>query len=296
MSECLVTKEWIEANKHLVTMKESKNYPGLFVIKYKNRVFYDNLWTPELQQCRGLVLDSEYNVVVRPFDKIFNYMENGTTFDRVDIVTYTRKVDGFMGAITYSEEYGHIYSTTGSLDSDYAKLVKKHLQRYEDYIKNPNLTMLFEICDVSDPHIIKEDEGAYLIGAVSKRGWHNTETSLDLIAEDGEFMRFKSSIGRFSDVVKLSKECKHEGYVVRLLNDHSKFLKLKSPYYLVSKFLARKNGNNLVTMLENVKETKKTVDEEYYPLLDYLATIKEQFTQQTEQERLTTIETFFQQH
>ena len=127
LSKCLVTKkEWLEANKSLVTMKESKNYPGLFVIKYKNKVFYDNLWTPELQQCRGLVLDAHYNVVVRPFDKIFNYMENGTTFDRDDVVTYTRKVNGFMGAMTYSEDHGYIYSTTGSLDSDFALLVKKH--------------------------------------------------------------------------------------------------------------------------------------------------------------------------
>ena len=52
--------------------------------------------------------------------------------------------------------------------------------------------------------------------------------------------RFKSDIGMFSDVVKLSKECKHEIYVVRLFENQSKFLKLKSPYYLVTKFLARK--------------------------------------------------------
>ena len=294
-AKLLITKEWIESNKHLVTMKESKNYPSLFVIKYKNKVFYDNLWTPELIQCRGLVLDKNYNVVVRPFDKIFNYMENGTTFDRDDVVTYTRKVNGFMGAMTYSEEYGHIYSTTGSLDSPYAALVKKHLQQYEQYHVNPNITLLFEICDPSDPHIIKEDEGAYLIGAVYKDGFHATEYDLDMTADTYGMNRFKTESGRFGDVVKLSKECRHEGYVVRLFNDQSKFLKLKSPYYLVSKFLARKNGDSLIAMLENINETKKTIDEEYYPLLDYLSSIKEQFTQQTEQERLTTIETFFKQ-
>ena len=295
LSKLLVTKEWIEANKHLVTVKESKNYPGLFVVKYKNRVFYDNSWTPELQQCRGLVLDSEYNVVVRPFDKIFNYMENGTTFDRDDVVTYTRKVNGFMGAMTYSEEYGHIYSTTGSLDSSYASLAKKHLQQYERCLHKSGMTLLFEICDPSDPHIIKENEGVYLIGIVWNYGYHEPEDTLDKFADYFNMKRFKSEVGRFSDIVKLSKECKHEGYVVRLCNDQSKFIKLKSPYYLVTKLLARKNGNSLIAMLENINETKKTIDEEYYPLLDYLSSIKEQFTQQTEQERITTIETFFQQ-
>lgn len=295
MSKLLVTKEWIESNKHLVTMKESVTYPGLFVIKYKNKVFYDNLWTPELIQCRGLVLDKNYNVVVRPFDKIFNYMENGTTFDRDDVVTYTRKVNGFMGAMTYSEEYGYIYSTTGSLDSDYAKMVKKHLQQYEKYFVNPNFTLLFEICDPSDPHIIKEEAGAYLIGAVWKDGYHTIELELDQTAVEYGFKRFYTESARFSDVVKLSKQCKHEGYVVRLCDDQSKFLKLKSPYYLINKFLARKKPESLIMMLENINETKKTVDEEYYPLLDYLSSIKEQFTQQTEQERITTIETFFKQ-
>lgn len=294
LSKCLVTKEWLEANKSLVTMKESKNYPGLFVIKYKNKVFYDNLWTPELQQCRGLVLDAHYNVVVRPFDKIFNYMENGTTFDRDDVVTYTRKVNGFMGAMTYSEDHGYIYSTTGSLDSDFALLVKKHLQQYEQYVVNPNFTLLFEICDPSDPHIIKEDEGAYLIGCVFKNGFHAIEYDLDCTAETYGMKRFKSDIGMFSDVVKLSKECKHEGYVVRLFENQSKFLKLKSPYYLVTKFLARKKGDNLIKMLDNINETKKSIDEEYYPLLEYLSSINETFTQLTEQERIEVIEDFFQ--
>ena len=106
--------------------------------------------------------------------------------------------------------------------------------------------------------------------------------------------RFKSDIGRFSDAVKLSKECKHEGFVVRLSEDQSKFLKLKSPYYLVTKFLARKKGDSLVKMLDNINETKKTIDEEYYPLLEYLSSIKDEFTQQTEQERIKVIENFFQ--
>ena len=39
-------------------------------------------------------------------------------------------------------------------------------------------------------------------------------------------------------------------------------------------------------MLDNINETKKSIDEEYYPLLEYLSSINETFTQLTEQERI----------
>lgn len=39
--------------KELIIRKESKRYPGLFTVKYHNRVFYDNLWNDELIESRG---------------------------------------------------------------------------------------------------------------------------------------------------------------------------------------------------------------------------------------------------
>ena len=129
-------------------MKQSPRYPDLYVLKYNRKAFFNNLWTEELEQCRGLVVDKDFNVVVRPFRKIFNYMENGTTFDRDAMVTYTRKVNGFLGCLTFSEKYGTIYSTTGSLDSDYAEIVKYSLEPFvDDFIKDRNYgrTYCFEI-------------------------------------------------------------------------------------------------------------------------------------------------------
>lgn len=297
MSDLLITKEWLEGNKDLVQVKRSEVYPDLLVIKYKKKVFFKNLWTPELLQCRGLVLDTDYNCVVRPFDKIFNYGENGTTFNRDDHCIYSRKVNGYMGAVTNTEKYGVIYSTTGTLDSDYAKLIEKHIPKniasnlYED------ITFLFEICDKSDPHIIEETEGAYLIGMVDcSTGWHFSEEAVSLNALKYKLKRYTQQHARFSDIVKMSKTCKHEGYVVRLAEDQSKFLKIKSPYYLTTKFLARKNMDKLTKMLDDIEQTKKTIDEEYYPLLEYLSGIKESFIQLTEQERIEVIRNYFSQY
>ena len=93
----------------------------------------------------------------------------------------------------------------------------------------------------------------------------------------------------------MSKECKYEGYVVRLQEDPTKFLKIKSPYYLTTKFLARKRGDKLVELLDDIGKSKKTIDEEYYPLLDYLHDIKEEFVLLPEQDRITVIENYFKE-
>jgi|GEM_PF-6277774 len=84
-----------------------------------------------------------------------------------------KKINGFLGCATYvsSNKYMGksfnnkvLYSTTGTLDSDYAVMVENHLSKYEELFRTyPNHTFLFEIVDVSDPHIIEEVEGEYLL-------------------------------------------------------------------------------------------------------------------------------------
>ena len=60
-----------------------------------------------------------------------------------------------------------LFSTTGSLDSDFAKMVETHCFKYENIFHDyPNHTFLFEICDPSDVHIIRENFGKTLIGVV----------------------------------------------------------------------------------------------------------------------------------
>ena len=48
-------------------------FEGLSVLKYSKKVFYNNLWNKDkrLLDCRGIVVDSEDNIVVWPFTKVF---------------------------------------------------------------------------------------------------------------------------------------------------------------------------------------------------------------------------------
>lgn len=298
-------KKFVEENPKLVTRRQSKRYPNLYVLKYAKRVFYENLWNqhPLLVECRGLIVDAEYNVVVKPFTKVFNYQENGTTIDRDEPCMLVRKVNGFMGVATYDPALSDklIYSTTGSLDSDFVDLIAKHVDQYEEIIKfkmgKHKATFIFEICDKTDPHIIEEQEGAYLIGMYTYPDGEPRqmiEEFLDVAATTIGCLRYPSfKVDRFSDVVAMSKEWQHEGYMVLGLKSGTT-LKIKSPYYLVTKFLARAGETKLMNTIFSGerRRAREKVDEEFFPLIDHLMEMADEFKAMGEQERIAVIREF----
>lgn len=268
-------------DKGLVTIKEQRG--GLKVIKYKNKVFYDNLWhlDERLLHCRGTVVDKDWNVVAFPFKKVFNYQENGVEIDlnrRVDLI---HKMNGFMMAVSWHK--GELlFSTTGSLESDYVNLGRdailgSTLINYNDLKCNRDtkaLTLLFEVCHPSDPHIINEEQGACLIGAVDFSNEYNllTEDELDEIADIICAKRPQQALNniKFSAALDLLKDVKHEGFMIRDSQTKETLCKLKSPYYLTKKFFMRVSKNRLKKLFEDKESLRKTIDEEYYPLLDFI--------------------------
>ena len=279
-------KIFCEKNPHLVSIKQSERYPDLSVVKYKRKVFYDNLWTPELMELRGLVIDRDWNVIVRPFTKVFNRGERGTDIPLDMPVIAVRKVNGFMAAVTNTKKYGVIVSTTGSLDSPFVDMAKEMLPGWCDAQQlMPHHTYLFEICHPNDPHIVTEQPGAYLIGIRSLySGYDEQESVLDEVST----MRPEWTYCLFSDVLEMSKTCKHEGYMVRAEN--GTVLKLKSPYYLTKKFFARVNSNKLTPGW--LTQNKHTFDEEFYPLIDNILENLEKFQALDETQRKQYIEDY----
>jgi hypothetical protein len=255
--------KFIVEQPELVTVKHKDN---LRLIKYKRKVFYDNLWTPNLQECRGIVVDDEDNIVSFPFTKIFNYQENNTTIPLEETVLWTKKHNGFMAAQT-----GNLLTTTGSFDSDFTAMAKEFVKP----TKYP-FTLLFEIVHPNDPHIIVEKPGAYLIGARDINNPNQYSTSdfkegfLDDLAEKHGWLRPEYGSAVFADLLEHLKSVKHEGFCVY----GSTNLKVKSPYYLQSKAIARSN-----------KQLR--LDEEFASLLTQMP------KNLREQERLAFIRSYF---
>lgn len=276
----------------------SGKYAGLSVLKYSRKVFYDNLWHVDdrLLECRGIVVDENDNVIVLPFKKVFNLGENNTKVDPDLEVVCPRKINGFMAAATMTDKYGLIISTTGTLDSEYADLARKWIEKGFTHRMETNYTYLFEICDKSDPHVVFEGEGAYLIGCRS------IETGLlldeDTVYNEASLLAFESPDvweGKFKD---LPLDVKHEGYMIRDAETDLTLCKVKSKHYLSKKALQRVGKNKASKMWNNPELFKQQLDEEFYDVFDK---ILDTFTQEgylniDEQERRLWLENYFERN
>lgn len=281
-------------SEKLITMKQSASNPDLYVVKYSRKVFYDNLWNKHeaLKYCRGLVIDKDYNVIVFPFEKVYNRGENGADIPGECFVRIVRKVNGFMGAVTYSAKHGWIFSTTGSLDSDFVQYIKDYVDPVK-YGMNAvdGQTYLFEICHPSDPHIVEEEHGAYLIGIRMPNGDMVDELTLGWVAAELAEYGIKRP---WTDIVKMRvvndilKSCQHEGFMVIELGDNyvqtKNVIKMKSPYYLVRKMIARKA--DIEKGLANAEKLKHTLEEELYCVIDAVRDNKDLVQMMNEEERL----------
>ena len=281
------------ATSGLVNMKECGN--DIFVLKYKKKVFYDNLWNDYIAECRGTIVDKDFNLVTYPFTKIYNYgieKEAPVLADDTKVTAF-RKVNGFMVAMTvHNGEL--LVSTTGSTDSPFVDMAKEMMVTHAPLADwrmalgtadTLGMTFMFECVHPSDPHIIPEKSGMYILGYReniwgSKVG-HDPYVLMDL-ARMLNCYHAESVITNMARLKELAKECKHEGYV--FYTDDGVSAKIKSPYYLTSKWVARNPRTEKLVDLN--KDIKHNLDEEYYPLVDAIRANIAEYTAMDEQARL----------
>ena len=276
----------------LIVRKRSTRYPELSVLKYHRKVFYDNLWTDELEEARGRVEDEYGNIIAHPFRKVYNYgvESRAPKFEHDEIVYWQRKVNGFMLAVSlYRDEL--LFSTTGSLDSDFVDMGKSMFNEEQlSWLKSKLImgrcvnvkTILFEIVHPDDPHIIPEKPGAYLLAT---RGVVQLQRPF-VLRDDAPFLQPESGMIRFGDLLQEVKNVRHEGFVVYSY-DGERSTKIKSPFYLFNKFLARAGGEKIL------KLRKAHVDEEFYPVIEWIDANREWFASLDEQTRLQELRAFF---
>jgi hypothetical protein len=289
-------KAFVEANPKLVSMKPAGD--GIYVLKYSKRVFYDDLWNEYLEECRGTIVDADFNVVSRPFTKIYNYgIEKLAPVLRSDTaVNAYRKVNGFMVSVTFYNS-DLLVSTTGSTDSDYVKMAREliDVERYRKVCREwYNTTFMFECVHHNDPHIIPETEGMYLLGYRPK-SWDASPTNPDpkllrMLAVEFDTLPVEYHSTTVGSLVEEVKKVRHEGFVAYTVDGIS--FKIKSPYYLTSKWVARNPRTDKLVDMKN--DIKKNIDEEYYNLIDSIRANIEAYTAMSEQERLEWVRKFME--
>ena len=278
---------------------------GFKVYKYSKQVHFKRLWKTNswLEKARGLVLDPAGNIVVHPFDKLYNFGEYdvGNDISKDKRVQVIEKVNGYLGCISkhpFKEEL--VLSTTGSItkDAPFVQMIDDFITpelkaSLLDYFKTNNKTLMFEVVHKNDPHIIEykeSDFGLWLIGAREKdlSAKVENEIYLDTIAKKLGFKRPAWEEKTFGEVLESLQTSELEGYMIRDAEDkdNTPLMKIKTNYYLVTKFVGRM-GKNMVKMMFNHSEQFKEqkVDEEFYPIVDKI-TAKKTDSEFSEMEQL----------
>jgi hypothetical protein len=291
-------KKYVETSD-LVNMKEAGE--GIYVLKYKKKVFFDNLWNEYIAECRGSIVDKDFNLVAYPFTKIYNYgieKEAPVLAATTEVIAF-RKINGFMVAMTWYN--GDILvSTTGSTDSPYVDMAKEMMLTHQSWADwqlamlsedLEGMTVMFECVHPNDPHIVVEKPGMYVLG-YRENYWGSKVGHDPCVLQDLAiaFNCYKpeSVTASMAAVKNLAKECKHEGFVFYTEDGVSS--KIKSPYYLTSKWVARNPRTDKLVDLN--KDIKHNLDEEYYPLVDAIRANIVEYTAMDEQARLAWVRNF----
>lgn len=241
------------------------------IYNYSPEVQFSKKWNDVTLNCRGLILDHDYNIVARPWKKFFNLGEVELRFQFTDPVEVMDKADGSLG-ILYPEvidtpeafDIHNRIATRGSFHSVQAERATEMFRRkYGEYDPLPGYTMLFEIIYPSNRIVLDYGgmEDLILLGAVeiatgyylgpeqarycwTKRGPRTVTPWPGPVVETYPFPDISTAIGNMGRKNK-------EGYVIRRGNF---LVKVKEPDYLDLHRLV--TNCNPRTVWEKLKEGK----------------------------------------
>lgn len=265
-SECRakVNIPMLERLKNSNDIKEIKLKNNISSFNFTRNAFYSKKWNECTCKARGLFVDTEKDkVVARGYEKFFNVNERKETelehlmVKFKDKIICYKKENGFLGILSYVNNE-LFFASKSTNEGDFAQYFKNIYDKsninkleLENYLKNNDVSLTFEVIDVeNDPHIIEYNESKLVL--------------LDIIHNDYEFKREP-----YEKVQELSKlincECKsiyvefnnvrdfHKWYLENTNEDDMSkediegvviecsgiMTKLKFPYYNFWKYMRR---------------------------------------------------------
>lgn len=213
----------------------AKYKDNLILFNYTAAAQYNRRWNFFERISRGLILDCDTGeIVARPFDKFFNWLEDGRK-SRGHIVTIAEKMDGSLG-ILYRHNGEYYIATRGSFDSEQAIWATEHLRKNHDLSNlKDSVTLLFEIIYPENRVVLDYGERADLtLLAIRNRHTGDYLPFFGSVYATGNFFGFAlPKVYTFNDVETIlakTGEIEDEGYVVEF-SDGERF-KFKGDRYL----------------------------------------------------------------
>lgn len=254
----------LRANRYI----QEKKFGNISSFNFTEKAFYDKVWDEQTTKSRGLYLDTlKGKVVARAYDKFFNINERPETkFDMLQYklqfpVTAYVKENGFLGIVSYNEyEDDLLIASKSTLDSQiaqwfremlYEKVSAENIQEMKKYIKEYNVSFVFECVDMkNDPHIIEyPNSELFLLDIVQNDmsfSKYEYDTMVDIANQFGltpkekafEIATWQEFFDWYYDILEEDYEYegrKIEGFVIE--DSVGYMTKLKLTYYNFWKFM-----------------------------------------------------------
>lgn len=212
----------------------------LTIWNYSPKVQYEKLWDEITLQCRGLVTNSNGEIIARPFKKFFNYEELSPEQIPNEEYEVYEKMDGSLGILfNYNGQW--VMATRGSFTSPQSVKGWELLQKYNFNRLIDKYTYLFEIIYPENRIVCQYDyEDLILLGIIETK----TGNEVNIQFGNNEDIRFKNLInnlgfkvvtlyktwGESYDLLKEEISKDKEGYVIRFRNGFR--MKIKGDEYV----------------------------------------------------------------
>ena len=198
--------DYLFALRNSYDIKETMLGDGISSFNFTRKAFYNKNWNDYTCKARGLFVDTNTGkVVARGYEKFFNVNERRETelehllvkFKDKKITLY-KKENGFLGLLSFVN--GEMFFASKSTNKgDFAEYFKNLFyqsdigkEKVENYLKENDVTMLFEVIDmVHDPHIIEYPKSKIVL--------------LDIVKNQYEFERLP-----YEELKEVSKELNAE--------------------------------------------------------------------------------------
>ena len=247
---------------------QEKKFGNISSFNFTNKAFYDKVWDEQTTKARGLYLDTmKGKVAARAYDKFFNVNERPETkFDMLQYklqfpVTAYVKENGFLGIVSYNEYEDDLFiASKSTIDSQFAqwfkemlyeKVSSENIQKMKEFIKEHNVSFVFECVDMkNDPHIIEyPNSELFLLDIVQNDmdfAKYEYDTMIDIANQFGlipkekafEIATWQEFFDWYYDILEEDYEYngrKIEGFVIE--DSVGYMTKLKLTYYNFWKFM-----------------------------------------------------------
>ena len=246
-----------------------KQFGNISSFNFTPAAFYEKKWNAQTIRARGLFLDTseKYKVVARAYEKFFSINEREET--KLNTLQHTLKFpvaayvkeNGFLGIVSWNEYTDDLFITSKSdpegpvsewlKDMIYTKIHEEDLEKMKKYIKENDVSFVFECCDIEhDPHIIDYPESKLVLLDIvyntldfQKYNYEDMahvgrELGLTIKKQAYELSTWQEFYDWYNEVLEEDYEYrgdKIEGFVIEDANGY--MVKLKLTYYNFWKFM-----------------------------------------------------------